>query len=70
MRLALGWAWDPASGYLEYRKEIFDSWSGPRPIFPYQKRQTTTDTHEPLERSLETVSQKNPSAATNKGEGL
>jgi len=27
----------------------FHSWSGPRPIFPFQKRQTTTATHEPGE---------------------
>ncbi len=46
MRLAHGWAWDPASGYLEYNKISIDSWSGPRPIFPHQKRQTTTATHE------------------------
>src|ERR1022692_2094065 len=34
--------------------------------FPHQKRQTTTATCEPPERSSESVSQKNPSAITNR----
>jgi len=48
------------------KQKLVDSWSGPRPIFPHQKRQTTTATHETPERLYETVLQKNPSAVTDK----
>jgi hypothetical protein len=52
MRLALGWAGGMASGYLDSPLMSHDSWPGPRPIFPRQKRQTTTDTETPGENYL------------------
>src|ERR1035438_245240 len=67
MRFAqVGLGWESGVGLSGKNQILVDSWSGPRPIFPHQKRQTTTATCEPPERSSESVSQKNPSAITNR----
>jgi hypothetical protein len=53
------------SGILRHH---IDSWSGPRPIFPLPETPDNYRNLQPPVRSFETVSQKNPSAATNSGE--
>jgi hypothetical protein len=44
-----------------------DSWSGPRPNFPYQKRQTTTATGDPRRERLRPSVQKKPLCGNRQG---